>query len=124
MWYNIRRRFNPLRLKNIGKRQNITKSDLNKAIQLHNESLSDLQKRAKLGRIKNSDNLSKEDLIYTLLGTKKIFSKIITQNTLTIYKRPNKSKNKQNQNNSCQIRSYINKRRKKFYQRKAVQIRK
>ena len=34
------------------------------------KSLSDLQKLAKLRRIKNSDNLSKEDLIYTLLRTK------------------------------------------------------
>ena len=39
-------------------------------MQLHNKSLSDLQKLAKLRRIKNSDNLSKEDLIYTLLRTK------------------------------------------------------
>ena len=68
--YNIGRRFNRLGLKNIGKRQNITKSDLNNAIQLHNKSLRDLQKLAKLRRIKNSDNLSKEDLIYTLLRTK------------------------------------------------------
>ena len=80
--YNIHRRYNRLGLKNIGKRHNITKSDLNNAIQLHNKSLSDLQKFAKLRRIKNSDNLSKEDIIYTLLRTKKIFSKIITQNTL------------------------------------------
>ena len=65
MSYNIRRGFNQLGLKNIGKRQNITKNDLNKAIQLHNESLSDLQKLAKLRKIKNIDNLSKEDLIYT-----------------------------------------------------------
>ena len=39
--YNIGRRFNRLGLKNIGKRQNITKSDLNNAIQLHNKSLRD-----------------------------------------------------------------------------------
>ena len=35
-------RFNQLRLKNISKRQNITKNDLNKAILPHNKSLSDL----------------------------------------------------------------------------------
>ena len=69
MSYNIRRKLNRLGLKNIGKRQNITKNDLNKAILLHNKSLSDLQKLAKLRRIKNIDNLLKVDLIYTLLRT-------------------------------------------------------
>ena len=81
MSYNIHRRYNRLGLKNIGKRHNITKSDLNNAIQLHNKSLSDLQKFAKLRRIKNSDNLSKEDIIYTLLTTKKN----IFQNNYTKY---------------------------------------
>ena len=56
MSYNIRTGFNQLGLKNINKRQNITKKNLNKAIQLHNKSLSDLQKLAKLRRIKNMDN--------------------------------------------------------------------
>ena len=70
MSYNIRRKLNRLGLKNIGKRQNITKNDLNKPMLLHNKSLSDLQKLAKLRRIKNIDSLSKEDLIYTLLRTK------------------------------------------------------
>ena len=81
MSYNIHRRYNRLGLKNIGKRHNITKNDLNNAIQLHNKSLSDLQKLAKLRRIKNSDNLSKEDIIYTLLTTKKN----IFQNNYTKY---------------------------------------
>ena len=82
MSYNIRRKFNRLGLKNIGKRQNITKNDLNKAILLHNKSLSDLRKLAKLCRIKNIDNLSKEDLIYTLLRKRKnIFENNYTKYT-------------------------------------------
>ena len=82
MSYNIRRRFNRLGLKNIGKSKNITKNDLNKAILLHNKSLSDLRKLAKLRRIKNIDNLSKEDLIYTLLRKRKnIFENNYTKYT-------------------------------------------
>ena len=82
MSYTIRRKLNRLGLKNIGKRQNITKNDLNKAILLHNKSLSDLQKLAKLRRIKNIDNLSKEDLIYTLFRTKEnIFENNYTKYT-------------------------------------------
>ena len=82
MSYNIRKRFNRLGLKNIGKRQNITKNDLNKPMLLHNKSLSDLQKLAKLRRIKNIDNLSKEDLIYTLFRTKEnIFENNYTKYT-------------------------------------------
>ena len=49
---------------------------------LHNKSLSDLQKLAKLRRIKNIDNLSKEDLIYTLFRTKEnIFENNYTKYT-------------------------------------------
>ena len=82
MSYNIRKRFNRLGLKNIGKRQNITKNDLNKPMLLQNKSLSDLQKLAKLRRIKNIDNLSKEDLIYTLFRTKEnIFENNYTKYT-------------------------------------------
>ena len=93
MSYNIRRRFNRLGLKNIGKRKNITKNDLNKAVLLHNKSLSDLRKLAKLRRIKNIDNLSKEDLIYTLLRTKEnIFENNYTKYTNNDINNPIKAK--------------------------------
>ena len=69
--YRLRKKFKRLGLKKYLKKQNVTKSDLNNAIQLNNKSLSNLQKLARLRRIKNSDNLSKEDLIYTLLISEK-----------------------------------------------------
>ena len=51
----------------INKRRNISRNDLYKVTKLQDKSLDDLKKIAKLRRIKNYDNLSKEDLIYTLL---------------------------------------------------------
>ena len=64
---NIYRTFSDLAQKSIDKSQNPSKSDLHKARTLKNKSLSDLKKLAKLRRIKNYDNLSKEHLIYRLL---------------------------------------------------------
>ena len=69
--YNICRRLNRLGSKKIGKRQNLTKSDLREATRLNNKSLSDLQKLARLRRIANYMDLTKEDLIYTLLRSEK-----------------------------------------------------
>ena len=47
------------------------KNDLREVTRLNNKSLDDLQKVAKLRRIKNIDDMSKEDLIYTLLRSEK-----------------------------------------------------
>ena len=69
--YNIRRKINKLNLKKIGKKQNITIKELHKLLKLHDKSLDDLKKIAKFWRIKNYDNLSKEDLTYTLLKSGK-----------------------------------------------------
>ena len=55
------------KLEQITKIQNISRNDLHKVTKLQDKSLDDLKKIAKLRRIKNYDNLSKEDLIYTLL---------------------------------------------------------
>ena len=63
----IRGKINRLNLKKIGKKQNVSKRDLREVTKLHNMSLDDLKKIAILRRIKNYNNLSKEDLIYTIL---------------------------------------------------------
>ena len=44
---------------------------MHEATRLNQKLLSDLKKLAKFQRIKNSDNLSKEDLLYTLLRSEK-----------------------------------------------------
>ena len=51
----------------INKIQNISKNDLRKAKKLQNKSIDELRGIAKLRRIKNYDNLTKEDLIISLL---------------------------------------------------------
>ena len=66
--YNIRIK---LCLNKLVKKQNITKNDLRKATELHNKLVDDLKKIARLRRIKNHGNLSKEDIIYTLLRSEK-----------------------------------------------------
>ena len=47
--------------------QNISKDELNKAKKLQNKSKDELRGITRLRRIKNSDNLTKEDLIISLL---------------------------------------------------------
>ena len=54
-------------LKKIAKKQNISKNDLNRAEKLQDKSIDELHGIAKLGGIKNYDNLTKEDLIFSLL---------------------------------------------------------
>ena len=54
-------------------RQNISRSEVDEILRLHNMSLNDLKRTAKLCDIMNYDNLSKEDLIYTILRSEKSF---------------------------------------------------
>ena len=72
--YDSRRKVNTNRgtlskinLKKIAKIQNISENELRKAEKLQNKSIDELQKIAGLRRIKNYDNLTKEDLIFSLL---------------------------------------------------------
>ena len=56
-----------IKLEKIAKMQNISKDELNKAKKLQNKSKDELRGITRLRRIKNSDNLTKEDLIISLL---------------------------------------------------------
>ena len=63
-----RRKLNKINLKKMAKKtQNISRNELRKAEKLQNKSIDELQKIAGLRRIKNYDNLTKEDLIFSLL---------------------------------------------------------
>ena len=62
-----RRKLNKINLKKIAKKQNISRNELRKAKKLQNKSLDELKEIAGLRRIKNYDNLTKEDLIFSLL---------------------------------------------------------
>ena len=72
--YDTKRKVNSNRRKTLkmglektAKIQNISKNELSKAEKLQNKSLDELRGIARLRRIKNSDNLTKEDLIISLL---------------------------------------------------------
>ena len=69
--YSIRRKFRKLGLNKYIKKQNISESDFYKATKLQKLLLDGLKKIANLRRIKDYDNLSKENLIYTILKSEK-----------------------------------------------------
>ena len=52
-----------IKLEKIAKIQNISKNELSKAEKLQNKSIDELRGIARLRRIKNSDNLTKEELL-------------------------------------------------------------
>ena len=62
-----RRKLLKIKLEKIAKIQNISKNELNKAEKLQNKSIDESRGIARLRRIKTSDNLTKEDLIISLL---------------------------------------------------------
>ena len=59
-----RRKLLKIKIEKIAKIQNISKNELNQAEKLQNKSIDELKAIARLRRIKNSDKLTKEDLIY------------------------------------------------------------
>ena len=61
------KKLNKINLEKIAKKQNISKNELRKAKKLQNKSIDELKEIAGLRRIKNYDNLTKEDLIFSLL---------------------------------------------------------
>ena len=64
---NNRRKLLKIKLEKVAKIQNIWKNELSKAEKLQNKSIDELRGIARLRRIKNYDNLTKEDLIISLL---------------------------------------------------------
>ena len=70
--HNISKKVTRLLREKIEERPNITKSDLDKALELYSLSLSNLKDLPKLRRIKNFRELTKDDLIYTLLRSEEV----------------------------------------------------
>ena len=64
---NNRTKMLKIKLDKVTKIQNISKNNLSKAEKLQNKSIDELKGIARLRRIKNYDNLTKEDLIVSLL---------------------------------------------------------
>ena len=69
--YSIRRKFRKLGLNKYIKKQNVSESDFYKATKLQTLWLDGLKQISNLRRIKDHDNLSKEDLICTILKPEK-----------------------------------------------------
>ena len=65
--YSIRRKLQRLGLEKIAKLQNISKRDLNEVKKMQEKSIDELKVIARLRRINNFKNLTKEDLILALL---------------------------------------------------------
>ena len=64
---NNRKKIFKKKLEKIATIQNISNNELRKAEKLQNKSIDELRGIARLRRIKNYDNLTKEDLIFSLL---------------------------------------------------------
>ena len=64
---NNSKKLSKIKLEKIAKIQNISKNELRKAEKLQNKSIDELHEIARFRRIKNYDNLTKEDLIISLL---------------------------------------------------------
>ena len=77
-----RRKLNKINLKKNAKKQNISRNELCKAEKLQNKSKDELQEIAKLRRIKNYDNLTREDLIFSLLKSESKNQKVILQSVI------------------------------------------
>ena len=69
--YNIGRKINHLGQKRIGKRQNLSNEDAKKVKQLNDLTTHGLKTIAKLREIKNYSNMTRQELIYTLLRSEK-----------------------------------------------------
>ena len=61
-----RRKLFKMKLEKIAKIQNISKNNLSRAEKLQNKSIDELRGTARLRKLKNYDNLTKEDLIFSL----------------------------------------------------------
>ena len=62
-----RRKLLKMKLEKIANLDNISKINLSRAEKLQNKSIDELRGIARLRRLKNYDNLTKEDLIFSLL---------------------------------------------------------
>ena len=83
---SIRGKLMKIGLGKTAKIQNISKNELNQAEKLQNKSIDELKAIARLRRIKNSDKLTKEDLIISLLKSEsspaeRNFEKLFKNNT-------------------------------------------
>ena len=94
---NIRKELLGIGLEGTAKIQNISKNGLSKAEKLQVKIIDELKEIARLRRIKNTEKLTKEDLIITLL---KCESSATEQNFKKLFNNNNNNNNDDNNNNN------------------------
>ena len=67
-------------LKKIAKMQNLSQNELNQIAEMHDQSRYELEQIAKIRRIKNYEEMSKEELIISLLKSKQSIAKLFHNN--------------------------------------------
>ena len=67
-------------LKKIAKMQNLSQNELNKIAEMHGQSRDQLEQIAKIRRIKNYEEITKEELIISLLKSKQSIAKLFNNN--------------------------------------------
>ena len=67
-------------LKRIEKMRNLSQNELNQTIKIHDQSRGELERIAKMRRIKRYDKMSKEELIISLLKSKRSIAKLFNNN--------------------------------------------
>ena len=67
-------------LKRIEKMRNLSQNELNQTIKIHDQSRGELERIAKMRRIKRYDKMSKEELIISLLKSKRSIAELFNNN--------------------------------------------
>ena len=67
-------------LKPIAKMQNLTQNDLDQVTKMQNQYWDELEQIAKMRRIKNHEKISKEELIISLLKSKRSLAELFNNN--------------------------------------------
>ena len=67
-------------LKKIAKRQNLSQNELNQIAEMHGQSRNELERIAEIRRIKNFEEMSKEESIISLLKSKQNIAELFNNN--------------------------------------------
>ena len=66
-------------MKKIAKMQNLSQNELNQIEEMRDQSRDELERIAKIRRIKNYEEISKEELIISLLKSKQNIAELLKQ---------------------------------------------
>ena len=87
-------------MKKISKMQNLSENELNQIEEMHDQSRNELERIAKIRRIKNYEEMSKEELIISLLKSKQSIAQFFINNNSNNSNNNNNNNNNINNNNN------------------------